>query len=137
MDNLTVEQRRKNMQQIRSKNTRPERIVMRELKRNKVYFAAHVDSLLGKPDIVFRRKRVAVFVDSDFWHGHPKRFRMPTTNQVYWSEKIRRNKERDKRVTHELRMMGWRVIRFWEYDIVHRLNWVMKRLLSAVDKDAK
>src|SRR3990167_8656976 len=80
MDNLTKEQRRKNMQNIRSVGTNPERLIMRELRRRKIYFASHAESITGKPDIVFRRKRIAVFIDSDFWHGHPKRCIMPQKN---------------------------------------------------------
>jgi len=110
------------MQHIRSKDTLPERKIMRELKRRKIYFAKHVKEIIGKPDIVFRRKKVIIFVDSDFWHSHPKRFIMPTTNYEYWSNKIHRNIERDKQVTKELRSKGWKVIRLWEYDIKHNFE---------------
>jgi len=134
MDNLTKEQRRKNMQHIRSADTVPERKIMQELKRRKIYFAEHVRRIIGKPDIVFRRKKVVVFIDSDFWHGHPKRFIMPITNYEYWSGKIARNKERDKQVTKELRSKRWKVIRLWEYDIKHNFEKCIKIILKAVDK---
>jgi len=134
MDNLTKEQRRKNMQHIRSTDTVPERKIMRELKRRKIYFAEHVKRIIGKPDIVFRRKKVVVFIDSDFWHGHPKRFIMPVTNYEYWSRKIARNKERDKQVTKELCSKGWKVIRLWEYDIKYNFERCIKIILKAVDK---
>jgi DNA mismatch endonuclease (patch repair protein) len=74
MDDLTPEQRHKNMSHIRSQNTVPELLVMRELKHRKIYFAKHVMKILGKPDIVFRRKKIVVFIDSDFWHCNPERF---------------------------------------------------------------
>ena len=74
MDNLTKEQRKKNMQNIRSTNTRPELIIFNELKKSKLSFTKHDKGLTGKPDIVFKKKKVCVFIDSDFWHGHPKRF---------------------------------------------------------------
>jgi DNA mismatch endonuclease (patch repair protein) len=134
MDNLTKEQRRKNMQHIRSTGTLPERLVMRELKRRKIYFASYVLGISGKPDIVFRRKRIAVFIDSDFWHGHPRRFIMPKTNRAYWEQKIRANKLRDKKVTAELRKSGWVVIRLWEYDIKHSFEKSFHKILQAVDK---
>jgi DNA mismatch endonuclease (patch repair protein) len=134
MDNLTKEQRRKNMQHIRSKDTEPERKIMQELKRRKIYFADHVREITGKPDIVFRRKKVVVFVDSDFWHGHPKRFIMPVTNVEYWSDKIARNKKRDKQVTKELRSDGWMVIRLWEYDVQHHFEKSIKTILRAINK---
>lgn len=134
MDNLTKEQRRKNMQHIRSEDTTPEQIIMRELRRRKIYFAEHVKEIVGKPDIVFRRKKVAIFIDSDFWHGHPKRFIMPVTNYEYWSNKIARNKERDRQVTKDLRSSGWKVIRLWEYDIKHNFGNCIQTILVAISK---
>jgi DNA mismatch endonuclease (patch repair protein) len=132
MDNLTKEQRRKNMRNIRSIGTTPERMVMRELRKKKIYFAKHVSKITGKPDIVFRRKKVVVFIDSDFWHGHPDRFVMPKTNVEYWSKKISRNKERDIQVTKELQDQGWHVIRIWEYDIKKSLEICMQKILTAL-----
>ncbi|MEN6467499.1 MAG: very short patch repair endonuclease [Smithella sp.] len=70
--------------------------------------------LFGKPDFVFPKRRVAVFVDGCFWHGHPKKCRMPETNREYWEKKILRNKARDRKVTATLRKKGWKVVRIWE-----------------------
>lgn len=131
MDNLTREQRRKNMQNIRSQGTNPELHLMKELKRSKIYFAKHVNKIVGKPDIVFRRKKIAVFIDSDFWHGHPKRLIMPKTNVDYWREKIKRNKKRDRAVNARLRVEGWHVLRIWEYDIKHNLDDCIQRIIDA------
>jgi len=133
MDNLTKKQRQKNMRNIRSKGTAPEIKVMRELRKRKIYFAKHVDKIIGKPDIVFRRKKIVVFIDSDFWHGHPKRFIMPKTNTDYWSKKISRNKERDIQVTQELNKQGWTVIRLWEYDINKNFNECINKILTALN----
>ncbi|OGW76388.1 MAG: hypothetical protein A3J72_00835 [Nitrospirae bacterium RIFCSPHIGHO2_02_FULL_40_19] len=135
MDNLTKEQRRKNMQNIRSAGTKPEVLIMRELKRRKIYFASHVDSVIGKPDIVFRRKKIAVFIDSDFWHGHPKRCIMPQTNVNYWTQKIVRNRTRDKEVNRKLRQEGWKVIRLWEYDVKQRFEKCIKIILMNLKKE--
>lgn len=133
MDNLTKAQRRKNMQHIRSTDTVPERMVMLELKRRKIYFAKHVKTTLGKPDIVLRRKKVVVFIDSDFWHGHPKRGVMPKSNQKYWFAKIQTNKERDRNVGKELKKQGWKVIRIWEYDIKHNFKKSLMKILTAIE----
>ena len=122
MDNLTKAQRRKNMQNIRSAGTSPEKAVMRELRRLNIYFARNVRSITGKPDIVFRRKKTAVFIDSDFWHGHPSRYIKPKSNVLYWQDKVKRNKQRDKEVTRVLRKEGWKVLRFWERDINRNLT---------------
>lgn len=134
MDNLTREQRRKNMQHIRSEGTEPERKVMQELTRRRIYFAAHVKSLPGRPDIVFRRRKIVIMIDSDFWHGHPKRFPMPLSNQEYWRKKIEGNRSRDKYVNQELRRQGWNVIRIWEYDVKHNFDKVIRRILRALTK---
>src|SRR4030067_1020150 len=135
MDNLTREQRRKNMQNIRSTGTTPERLIMRELRRRKIYFASYAESITGKPDIVFRRKKVAVFIDSDFWHGHPKRCIMPQTNIEYWSKKIVRNRKRDKDVNRILRKDGWIVIRLWEYDVKNRFDKCINIIFKALEKE--
>lgn len=133
MDNLTKEQRRKNMQNIRSTRTVAELIVMRELKRRKIYFSKHVKTLPGKPDIVFRKKKIVIFVDSDFWHGHKIRFVMPKTNLAYWKEKLKSNKKRDKKNNKELRNRGWKVIRIWEYDIKKNVSRCLQRVMKALN----
>lgn len=134
MDNLTAEQRRKNMQNIRSTGTKPERMIMETLKKRRIYFAAYVSKLKGKPDIVFRRKKVVIFIDSDFWHGHPYRCIMPKTNPEYWSQKISGNRQRDEQVNQELREKGWTVIRLWEYDIKHNFEQSLRSILQAIGK---
>jgi len=135
MDNLTKEQRRKTMQSIRSKGTLPERLIMQELKRRKIYFASYVDSIIGKPDVVFRRKKIAVFIDSDFWHGHPKRCIMPKTNIDYWLHKITRNRKRDKEVDRSLKQAGWKVIRLWAYDVKHQFDKCIQIILNELRKE--
>jgi DNA mismatch endonuclease, patch repair protein len=132
MDDLSKEDRRKNMQNIRSKNTIPELFVMNELKRRKIYFARHVNKIFGKPDIVFRRRKVIVFIDSDFWHCNPKIFIMPTTNVEYWKKEIQKNLERDKLVNKILKKEGWRVIRFWESDIKKDKNKIVDKIIKIL-----
>lgn len=134
MDNLTRAQRRKNMQNIRSTGTASETLIMRALRRKNIYFAKNVKSIIGKPDIVFRRKKIVVFIDSDFWHVHPRRFIMPQSNKRYWKEKIRRNKERDSEVNKELKKTGWKVIRIWEYDVRRNVGKCIKKILKAVNQ---
>lgn len=71
----------------------------------------------GKPDFVFPRERVAVFVDGCFWHGCPRHCRMPHSKRAYWRAKIEHNKARDKKTNLFLRLTGWFVIRLWEHDL--------------------
>ena len=120
------------MQNIRSAGTLPETLIMRALRRKKIYFAKNVKSIIGKPDIVFRRKKTVVFIDSDFWHVHPKRFIMPQSNKRYWKEKIRRNKERDGAVNEKLKKEGWKVVRIWEHDIKRNTNKCASKILGVI-----
>jgi len=81
--------------------------------------------LYGKPDFVFPKRRLAVFVDGCFWHGHPTKCRIPQTNRSYWERKIARNVDRDLHVTKALQEKGWNVIRIWE-DSVKKPSTVRK-----------
>ncbi|MFA6549387.1 MAG: very short patch repair endonuclease [Candidatus Margulisiibacteriota bacterium] len=132
MDNLTPEQRTKNMKNIRSEGTRPELKIARELKRRRIYFSTHPKTVLGKPDILFRRKKIAVFIDSDFWHGNPGHFKMPKSNMRYWKAKISRNRSRDKEVTDTLRKSGWKVIRIWEHDVYKNFSKSVARIVKCL-----
>ena len=134
MDNLTKEQRRKNMQNIRSNDTLPELKLVQEFKSRRIYFSRHLKTLPGKPDFVFRRTKVAVFIDSDFWHGHRKRGVMPKSNRVYWREKIKRNKKRDRTVTSELRSLGWTVVRVWEHNLKKHYKRSINKILKVIGK---
>ncbi len=73
--------------------------------------------LLGKPDFTFRRERVVVFVDGCFWHGCPKCYKRPSSNQKFWDTKIAANRKRDRFVTRELRKLGWQVVRIWQHQL--------------------
>jgi DNA mismatch endonuclease (patch repair protein) len=68
-------------------------------------------------DFVFRKQRVAVFVDGCFWHGCPKHANMPANNRPFWKKKLTGNKQRDRYVTRQLRRQGWRVVRIWEHEL--------------------
>ncbi len=86
----------------------------RMLRKHKISKWRRQYKLHGRPDFVFAYCKLAVFIDGDFWHGNPKKFRMPKSNRLYWTQKIRRNRARDREVNKTLRNMGWQVIRFWE-----------------------
>ena len=103
------------MRRIRSRDTAPEWIVRRTLWRMGYRYRLHVKSLPGTPDIVFARRRKAVFVHGCFWHGHDcPLFRMPGTRQDFWSTKIERNRARDRAVQDQLAQAGWRSMTVWE-----------------------
>jgi len=134
MNNLTPEQRRKNMQHIRSTGTAAERSLMDALQQKGLIFTTHDKSIIGKPDLVFLEQKVAVFVDSDFWHGNPARYVRPKTNVEYWDKKITGNKKRDHKVNRTLKKQNWTIIRLWEYDIKHDLDSSVKQVLAKLQK---
>ena len=133
MDDLTPEQRRRNMQNIKSKDTSIEVKLRHALWHHGVRYRKNLSSLPGKPDIVITKKRIAIFCDSSFWHGKDIDSKEPVkTNAEYWNKKIRRNIERDEEVNQKLKSMGWTVIRFWDTDINKNLNHCVNTVLKAV-----
>ena len=85
----------------------------------------------GKPDVVFTRWRVAVFVDGAFWHGHPDHFN-PSTASSYWREKITRTQQRDRAADAALSELGWSVVRFWDFDVKSKPGECLERVLEAL-----
>ena len=133
-DVLTPEQRRKNMSRIRGKNTSPEMKLRKMLWESGLRgYRVHY-KLPGKPDIVFTRKKVVVFVDGCFWHKCPVCFRPPETNAEFWDEKLQKNVERDLKVTKELEDLGWTVLRFWEHEVKKTPEDVLARILLALNR---
>ena len=119
------------MSRIRGKDTGPERRLRSVLHARGLRFRKHVRELPGTPDIVFTRARVVVFVDGDFWHG----WRFPLWEHKlspFWAEKIRRNRQRDRRNFAKLRRMGWKVIRVWEHQIEKDVDSVADRIQRIV-----
>ncbi|MBP3983597.1 very short patch repair endonuclease [Pseudoxanthomonas helianthi] len=115
-DVMTPAQRSALMARIRGVDTKPERVLRSELHRRGLRFFKHVKTLPGRPDIVFPRAMVVVFVDGDFWHGYQfHRWKAKLT--PFWQEKIEGNRIRDRRNFRWLRTNGWTVIRIWEHEI--------------------
>jgi DNA mismatch endonuclease (patch repair protein) len=94
--------------------------------------------MLGAPDFVFPRERVALFVDGCFWHGCPRHTRIPKSRSEFWVPKLRRNRVRDRKVTRYLRARGWRVIRVWECALGKpRSAGIIKRIAKAIKEEAE
>lgn len=118
MDNLTKEQRKKNMQNIRATDTDIELILRKALWEAGIRYRKNLKTLPGKPDIALTKYKIAIFCDSSFWHGKDyEKKKKPETNAEYWQKKIERNMERDREVEAELRGLGWTVFRFWDDEI--------------------
>ncbi|WP_232234534.1 very short patch repair endonuclease [Actinoplanes sp. N902-109] len=113
--------RSRNMQANRRSDTKPETILRSALHRlgyryRKDFLLRFPDDVRVRPDIVFTARKVAVFVDGCFWHVCPEHGRQPTTNEWYWTPKLRRNMERDRRADAALTGAGWQVVRIWEHE---------------------
>ena len=137
-DVFTKAKRSQVMAAVRSKGNKAT-----ELKLASIFRAAGITGwrrhqpLPGRPDFIFRRQRLAIFVDGCFWHGCRWHCRMPKSHKSFWNSKINRNKTRDRIVVRMLRKEGWRVLRLWEHalrDPLRIVNKLQAKLASAVQE---
>lgn len=120
------------MSRIRSKNTKPEVLVFRELRKLKIYFQKHYKSVVGNPDIAFPRKKIAIFIDGDFWHGYRFAELKKRLPKKYWLIKIKKNIKRDKEIKLKLKKLGWKVFRIWEHEIDKDLQKVIDKTVFRI-----
>lgn len=131
-DIMSPEKRSALMARIKGRDTGPELQMGLMLKQSRIRYETHARDLPGRPDFVFRRARVAVFVDGDFWHG----WRFPTWRlklSEKWEEKIAANRRRDTRNHAKLRRSGWTVVRIWEHQMERDPGACLRRILIAVN----
>ena len=112
------------MRSNKSKDTKPELMLRKELWKRGLRYRKNYKKVIGKPDIVFVNKKIAVFVDGKMWHGYDWENQKNDfkSHREFWISKIERNIERDKEVTEQLHNDGWTVLRFWDFDIKKRLS---------------
>ena len=136
MDNLTKEQRHKNMVNIKGKNTSIEVCLSKALWNKGIRYRKNYNKLPGKPDIAITKYKIAVFCDSEFFHGKDWEVLKPRleagNNAEYWVPKISRNRERDEEVNKELLFLGWTVIRFWGKEIKKNTDECVKVIEEAI-----
>ncbi|MCB1092674.1 MAG: very short patch repair endonuclease [Verrucomicrobiae bacterium] len=117
-DSLSPEGRSQLMSRVRGKGNQSTEMRMIAILRDAgITGWRRNQDLAGRPDFLFRPERVALFVDGCFWHGCPKCYRRPKSNQAFWDEKIRKNTARDRAVNRELKRKGWIVVRVWEHEL--------------------
>ena len=130
-DPRTAEQRFLAMSNVRLKDGSLETAIRSELHKRGYRFRKHVNTLPGRPDAVFPKEKIAVFIDGDFWHG----YRLPEWEHKlndFWKQKIRTNRERDRRNFIKLRRMGWHVIRIWQHEIVKEPHKCVDRVIMSI-----
>lgn len=132
-DNLTVHERSERMSLIRSKSTKFEGDFIIALKKQtRKTFTTNESRVLGKPDIVFKKYKVCVFLDSNFWHGWQYPRWKHLLKNDFWREKIKRNRTRDRKVTQKLRTESWVVLRFWEHQLQKDQSVCLERVMGAL-----
>lgn len=136
MDNLTQEQRRKNMQAIKSVGTKAEIILAKSLFAKGYRYRKNNRSVFGKPDLTFKKIKLAIFVDGEFWHGKDWEIRKKNlkTNQEYWIPKIERNMRRDNEVNLQLSAQGWKILRFWSKELEKNLDACILQIENEINK---
>ncbi len=119
MDNLNLEQRKRNMRAIKSSNcSSTEKLFRIFLKKFHITgWRANLSKAFGKPDFSFSQKKLVIFIDGCFWHGCPFHYKSPTSNIDYWNNKVQKNKNRDIEVNNYYREKGWRVVRILEHEV--------------------
>lgn len=126
MDTVSKQKRSEIMSRIRNRDSKIETLFRKELWRHGFRYRKNSGKYFGKPDIVLKQHKTAIFVDSCFWHGCVKHCRVPTSRKIYWVKKIARNVARDKEVGRHYRKQGWKILRVWEHDLLNTKNTVSK-----------
>lgn len=122
MDTVSKQKRKEIMSKIKNRDSKIELIFRRKLWQLGFRYRKNSGKYFGKPDIILKKSKIVIFIDSCFWHGCKKHCRMPSSNKKYWTNKITRNKNRDQRVNKYYKQKGWKIIRVWEHDINDKLT---------------
>lgn len=136
MDSLTKEQRHKNMKNIKSKDTKIEVVLRKELWHRGYRYRKNYNELPGKPDIVLTKQKIVIFCDSEFFHGKDWEVLKPRlekgNNANYWLKKIERNITRDQEINQQLNFLGWTVVRFWGKEILNNTDECIKVIEETI-----
>jgi DNA mismatch endonuclease Vsr len=134
MDRLTKEQRRKNMQAIKATGSKIETALAKALFVRGHRYRKNDRTVFGKPDLTFKKIKLAIFVDSEFWHGKDWMIRKydHKSNQNFWHSKIERNIQRDNEVNRTLKEDGWKVLRFWGKQVEKKMDFCVLQVEKAI-----
>jgi DNA mismatch endonuclease (patch repair protein) len=136
MDVLTAEQRTKNMKAIKSKNTKMEVLLAKTLWAKGIRYRKNDKSVFGRPDLTIKKHKVAIFVDSEYFHGKDwnlEKHRIKT-NRDFWWKKIEENIKRDKLVNRSLVDNDWKVLRFWSQEVRKKLNLCIDKICIVINE---
>lgn len=135
MDVFTAEKRSQIMRSVKNKDSKIELLLRKVLWNKGIRYRKNYAGLPGKPDLALTKYRIAVFCDSEFWHGYDWENRKKTihSNREFWFAKIERNIQRDNEVNAQLSALGWKVLRFWGHEISKDVESCISRIRLAID----
>ncbi len=133
-DTVSKQKRSEIMSKVKSKDSKIEVEFRKAIWKAGFRYRKNAKKYFGKPDLVLKKYKTVIFIDSCFWHGCKKHCRIPETNQKYWIDKIERNKQRDKEVNKHYKKQDWRIIRVWEHDLTKNFD---KVVLNTINKCSK
>ena len=116
-DTVSKKKRSEIMSNVKSKDSKIEVLFRKALWKKGFRYSKNSSKYFGKPDVVLLKHKTVIFVDSCFWHGCKKHCRIPSVRKKYWTQKIRRNKERDKEVSRHYKKQDWNIFRVWEHNL--------------------
>lgn len=132
------EQRKRNMQAVRSKGTKLEEKVMSALWKKGIRFRKNVRDLFGNPDIAIKKYKIVIFIDSCFWHKCDIHGTKPKSNVEFWNNKLSRNVQRDKEVNTYYIEKGWNILRVWEHDLKRNdFNRTIEEIVNFIEESKK
>lgn len=125
-DIFSKKKRSEIMSKVKSKDTKIEIEFRKAIWKAGFRYRKNPSGYFGKPDLVSKKNKTVIFIDSCFWHGCKKHCRLPSTRKSYWLPKIERNKQRDKEVNRHYKKLDWKIIRVWEHDLRNSTKKVLK-----------
>lgn len=131
-DTVSKQKRSEIMRAVKNKDSKIEVAFRKALWHEGFRYRKNDSKYFGKPDIVLKKYKTVIFIDSCFWHGCEEHCRMPETRQEYWVNKIKRNRERDKEVSNYYKKLGWNLFRVWEHEISNKIG--IEKKISQIIK---
>lgn len=128
MDTVSKKKRSEIMSRVKSRDSKIETLFRKELWKHGFRYRKNPDKYFGKPDVVLKKHKTVIFIDSCFWHGCKKHCRIPTARKSYWVAKINGNAKRDKRVAKHYKKGGWKIFRVWEHDLPKKAAEITKQM---------
>ena len=137
MDTVSKQKRSEIMSRVKSKDSKMETLFRKELWKTGLRYRKNSSKYFGKPDIVLPKYKTTIFVDSCFWHGCKKHCRIPSVRKNYWTQKIARNAERDKKVSKHYKKQGWKIVRIWEHELLEVSDKCISKIVAFLKEKYK